>query len=340
MKKNIFKNKVILVTGGTGSFGKYFVKKLIKEFNNFKKLIVFSRDELKQSEMSLNKDYDNPKIRFIIGDIRDYSSINRALAEVDIVIHAAALKQVPAAEYNPFQFIKTNIIGAQNLIEASLNNNVKKVISLSTDKASSPINLYGASKLCFEKLFLAANNIKGKKNINFVVVRYGNVMGSRGSILPLFNKQKSKNLQITITNKKMTRFNISLEEACQLVIKSIDITNGGEIIVPKIPSFKIIDLAYAVSNNKNFKIIGKRPGEKLHEELISEYEGEFTIEYKNYFIIYPQDTKKNKLSILAKREKGILKGESFSYSSDKNSKYLNVNDLKKINLSFLNNKNN
>ena len=279
-------NKKILVTGGTGSFGKNLISHLEKKFNP-KKIIIFSRDELKQSQMMTEFSKIRSKLRFFIGDVRDYSRLNLAMRDVDIVFHAAALKNVPLAEYNPFEAIKTNIFGAQNVIDASFENNVKNVLALSTDKASSPINLYGATKLAADKLFITANNFKGKNKTKFSVVRYGNVMGSRGSVVPIFNQFRDKNY-IPITDKRMTRFNITLQEAINFVLNSLKIMQGGEIFVPKIPSFKITDLAKAMYPKKKVKIIGLRTGEKIHEEMVSTGESINTIRYNNSYIICPQ----------------------------------------------------
>ena len=276
--------KNILITGGTGSFGKNFVNFILKKHNP-KKVIIFSRDE--QKHFKLQKVWEkHENLRFLIGDVRDLSRLSFAMTDVDIVIHAAAMKHVPQGEYNPLEVIKTNILGAQNVIEAALSNKVKKVIALSTDKASSPVNLYGATKLTSDKLFIAANNYKGKKDIKFSVVRYGNVLGSEGSILPFFLKCKKNNL-FPITDKRMTRFNITLEESVNFVIFCLNKMLGGELFVPKIPSFKIIDLAMAISKNPKFKIIGIRPGEKLHEEMISKSESLNTISFKNHFVVAP-----------------------------------------------------
>tara|TARA_B110000046_G_C12973297_1_gene389948 strand:- start:239 stop:1249 length:1011 start_codon:yes stop_codon:yes gene_type:complete len=325
----MFKNKTILVTGGTGSFGKALVAEIIKKYPNFKKLIIFSRDELKQFEMLQDKIYQHKNVRMILGDIRDFRSIKRALQEVDIIIHAAALKQVPTAEYNPFQFIQTNVIGSQNVIEAALDTNVSQVVALSTDKASSPINLYGATKLCLEKLFTSANNVKGKKKINFSVVRYGNVIGSRGSVIPFFINNHKKGNKLTVTDTRMTRFNINLSESIELVIKSLKFSKEGEIFIPKIPSFKIIDLVKAITNEKKFKITGIRPGEKLHEELISVYEGYSSVEFKNHYAILATNDKTKILSYCKKNNaKRVASG--FCYTSDKNPIFLDVNNLKKI----------
>ena len=262
-------NKSILVTGGTGSFGKKFIINLLNKYKP-KKIIIFSRDELKQSEMCNQKEFKkfDKVLRYFIGDVREYDRLKYAFSSIDIVVHAAALKQVPAAEYNPFEFIKTNIIGAENVIKASLENKVEKVIALSTDKASSPINLYGATKLCSDKLFIAANNYSGNKKTKFSVVRYGNVMGSRGSVIPIFLENKEKNV-MPVTDLNMTRFNITLEEGISFVIKCINLMSGGELFIPKIPSFKLQDVVKAIAPNAKIKLIGIRPGEKRHEEMIS-----------------------------------------------------------------------
>ena len=326
----MFNNKIILITGGTGSFGRSFCKYILKKYSKVKKIIILSRDEFKQYEMrlSISGKYKN-KIRFFIGDIRDKSRLKMAFADVDIVIHAAALKQVPTAEYNPFEYIKTNINGANNIIEACLHNNVKKVIALSTDKASSPINLYGATKLCSDKLFLSANNIKGKKNITFSVVRYGNVMGSRGSIIPKFFEQKKTGI-LTITDKRMTRFNISLTDSVKLVINALKYSKiGGEIFVPIIPSYSITDLAKAIAPKSKIKIIGIRPGEKLHEELISINESKNTFKFKNLYVVLPNMSEENKnkyKSIFGNKSPG----KNFSYTSDNNNNFLSVKEIVKI----------
>jgi UDP-N-acetylglucosamine 4,6-dehydratase len=321
--KNFFKNKSLLLTGGTGSFGRAFVGYLIKNKVPLKKIIIFSRDELKQFEMSKifnENQYSN--IRYFIGDVRDKDRLKLALNDVDIVIHAAALKQVPIAEYNPFEFIKTNVMGAQNLIECCLDSPVKNVIALSTDKASSPINLYGATKLCSDKLFIAANNIKGKKNIKFGVIRYGNVMASRGSVLETFLQQKKYKV-LHITDKNMTRFNINMNEAIDYVINSLINFKGGEIFIPKLPSFYIVDLARAVCENCKIKIIGIRPGEKIHEEMISSYDAPNTIDLgKCYAILNSSNFK------YYKNQKFLPEG--FVYKSDVNNNFLNVTQLKKI----------
>jgi UDP-N-acetylglucosamine 4,6-dehydratase/5-epimerase len=323
-------NKVILITGGTGSFGKAFCNQVLKKYPKVSKIIILSRDEFKQDEMKNNlpKKFLN-KFRFFIGDIRDKSRLLMAFSGVDIVIHAAALKQVPAAEYNPFEFIKTNIYGAQNIIEACIYNNVKKVVALSTDKASSPINLYGATKLCSDKLFLSSNNIKGKKNITFSVVRYGNVMGSRGSVIPKLIKQKSQGF-FTITDSEMTRFNLSLEQSVNLVLDAIKYSKiGGEIFVPIIPSYKILDLAKAIDNKCKIKITGIRPGEKINEELISSFESRYTLKFKNCYLVLPNLNNLNKREYIINYGKKFVP-KNFNYQSDKNSKFLTILELKKL----------
>ena len=320
--------KTILLTGGTGSFGKAFVESALKKYPKIKKLIVFSRDELKQHEMSKQIDVKKHKsIRFFLGDVRDRERLYRALKKVDIVIHAAALKQVPAAEYNPTEFIKTNVIGAQNLIESAIDNSVEKVIALSTDKAAAPINLYGATKLCSDKLFIAANNYSGKQKNIFSVVRYGNVWGSRGSVVPEFLKiSKNTNTFVPITDPNMTRFSITLQKGVDMVLWSIKNSKGGEIFVPKIPSYRILDLAKSICPKNKIKIIGIRPGEKLHEELITKSDSELTVDLGNYYAILPNtETYKNYL-----KNSKIKNTKNFSYNSKDNNKYLSVEDLRKF----------
>ena len=329
MSKN-FKNKTILITGATGSFGKTFIKYILKKKLPFRKIIIFSRDELKQHEMKVSKDFSelkNKQLRFFIGDIRDKDRLIWALKDVDFVIHAAALKQVPTGEYNPFEVIKTNVIGAQNIIEASINNNVKKVISLSTDKAVSPVNLYGATKLCSDKLFISANNIKGKQNISFSVVRYGNVTGSRGSVLPEFLKQK-KNGRFLITDKSMTRFNISLIASVEMVLWTLENAIGGEIIIPKIKSFKVMDLAKAIDPNLRIETIGIRQGEKIHEELISSADNLNTYNTKKYYILLNRN--KKLISYYKKKISAKKTPYNFVYSSENKNNFLKIIDLKKI----------
>lgn len=320
-----FKNKILLITGGTGSFGQFLVEYLLQNKFPLKKIIIYSRDELKQFEMK--KKFDEKKytqLRYFIGDIRDLNRLKLAVRDTDYIIHAAALKQVPTAEYNPIEFIKTNIYGAQNLIEACLESKVSRVIALSTDKASSPINLYGATKLCSDKLFITANNIIGKQNIKFGVVRYGNVMGSRGSVLDTFLEQKEKGV-ISITDKNMTRFNISLRECANITLNALVLLKGGEIFVPKIPSFKILDLAKAICPNCKIKITGTRPGEKIHEEMISYYDSGATIEKNKYYIIVNQQYLEK-----YKKLKFKLVKNNFIYRSDLNDKKLSINQIKEI----------
>ena len=313
------------ITGGTGSFGKEFIINLLKN-KMANKIIIFSRDEFKQLKLKENEIISKnlKNIRFFIGDVRDYDRLNSALQNnIDILVHAAALKQVPATEYNPFETVKTNVLGAQNVIEAALNNNVKKVLALSTDKACAPINLYGATKLTSDKLFINANIIKGRNKTIFSVVRYGNVLGSRGSVVPIFLKQKNKKF-FTVTDKKMTRFNISLSYAANFVINCLKNMKGEEIFVPKIPSYNIIDVVKAINPKPNIKIIGIRPGEKIHEEMISQNDSYSTLEFKNYYIIYPT----------YKKIKSNVK-EGFSYSSGKNSNFLTPKEIKEEISKFL-----
>lgn len=316
--------KNILITGGTGSFGKAFIDKTINAKNSYKKIIIFSRDEYKQHllKKKYSKNTNFKKLRFFIGDIRDKERLMIALRDVDTIVHAAAIKQVDSAEYNPIEYVKTNVIGAQNIIECSIQNNVKKVIALSTDKASSPINLYGATKLCSDKLFISANNYSGK-NI-FSVVRYGNVFGSRGSVAEIFKNRLNKKI-ITITDKLMTRFNITLEESVNMVLWCLKNSFGGEIIVPKIKSYKILDLAKAFSSEAKIQIIGIRPGEKINEELISLNESRTTIDLGKYYAILPEAN----LNLKKKYDKYKKVPRNFSYKSDVNS-FLSITELKKL----------
>jgi len=316
------KNKSILITGGTGSFGKNFIKYIYKKHKNLKKIVVFSRDEWKQHELSNELKIEKKKIRFFLGDVRDKNRLITALKGIDIVIHAAALKQVPAAEYNPLEFIKTNISGANNVIEAALKNNVKKVIALSTDKAAAPINLYGATKLCSDKLFSSANLYKGSCKTIFSIVRYGNVFNSRGSVVPLFIKMKNNNL-FPITHENMTRFNITLIDSVKMVEWAINNAKGGEIFVPKLKSYKILDLAKALNPNAKIKIIGIRPGEKIHEQMITTDDSYSTYDIGKYFAILNPSIQD--LFKYYKKYKKFVPGES--YSSDKN-EFLNERDLK------------
>ena len=323
----MFKNKIVLVTGGTGSFGKKFCEYLLRDFKP-KKLIIFSRDELKQYEMQ--KEHfiirNKKKVRFFIGDVRDKSRLETALNGVNIVVHAAALKQVDTAEYNPFETIKTNVHGAENIIQASLSNKVEKVLALSTDKAASPINLYGASKLLSDKLFISANQYKGSRKTIFSVVRYGNVFGSRGSVVLNFLENQKKNL-FNVTDKNMTRFSITLEESVEFVFLCLKNMRGSEIFIPKIPSYHLIDLVYAFSDNPKINLIGIRPGEKIHEEMISLFDSPNTIDCKNFFVIYPSQEIKN---FRKKIMKGISCASQFRYSSDTNKHFLKIQDLKKL----------
>lgn len=322
-------NKSILITGGTGSFGQKFISEALRKYKKIKRLIVFSRDELKQSEMEKKFSLKKYKfLRYFIGDVRDYNRIYHATKNVDIIIHAAALKQVPAIEYNPFECIKTNVLGAQNIINAAIENKVEKVVALSTDKAVSPINLYGASKLCADKLFTSAKNYIGSSKTIFSVARYGNVMNSRGSVIPLFLKQKENN-QFTVTDINMTRFNITLKEATELVFWTLKNSKGGEIIVPKIPSYKILDLAKAISPSCKIKIIGIRPGEKIHEELITASESANTLDLGKYYAILPT-TKEISLNEYKKKMNGKTLSKDFSYNSGTNSYFLSISELKKL----------
>src|SRR3989338_3320522 len=283
--KNFWKNKMILITGGTGSFGKKFVQILLKEYP-IKRLVIYSRDELKQEEMRTMHGFQDKRLRFFIGDIRDKNRLDRALVDIDIVVHAAALKQVPACEYNPIEAIRTNINGAENIINSAIDKSVHKVLALSTDKAVSPINLYGATKLVAEKLFIQGNNYSSSNGTKFSCVRYGNVVGSRGSVIPLFQHQK-KNGTITITDTRMSRFWLTLEQGVRFVIRCVEQMNGGETFVPKTPSMKIIDLAKVIAPNSKIKITGIRPGEKLFETLISENEAPNTYEFNDMYVIKP-----------------------------------------------------
>ncbi len=321
--------KSLLITGGTGSFGKEFVKTVLSRFPNIRKLVVFSRDELKQFEMAQVYPKSTYKaIRYFIGDVRDLNRLKRAFEGIDIVIHAAALKQIPAAEYNPIEFIKTNILGAENVIEAALDNQVETVIALSTDKAAAPVNLYGATKLCSDKLFIAANNIKGTRKIKFSVVRYGNVMGSRGSVIPFFLQMRNAK-ELPVTHPDMTRFNISLEEGINLVLFGIANAIGGEMLVPKLPSYRITDLAEAIAPGIPTKIVGIRPGEKLHEDMITENDSLNTYELKNHFLIIPSAALNIFEEMLNKNKARKVK-PGFRYNSGENDVWLTVEDLRKL----------
>jgi UDP-N-acetylglucosamine 4,6-dehydratase len=326
----MFKNKSILITGGTGSFGQKFTEEVLRRYD-VKRIVIYSRDEFKQDEMQ--KKFSDLKIRFFIGDVRDAERLNFAMRGIDFVVHAAALKQVVAAEYNPSECLKTNVIGAENVIKGAINNQVLKVIALSTDKAVNPVNLYGATKLASDKLFIAANNIVGGAKTRFSIVRYGNVIGSRGSILPYFVQLKEKGIEtLPITDEKMTRFWISLKEGVNFSIKCFQMMIGGEILVSKSSTIKIIDLAKAVNSKAKIKIIGIRPGEKTHECLCSIDDSKYTIEFKNHYLIKPSISLnvrssyiKNKLNEIGKPVK-----EGFEYSSGTNKNYLDQNGIKKL----------
>jgi len=322
-------NSSILITGGTGSFGRAFVQEVLFRYPRIKRLVIFSRDELKQYEMSQHfSESDHKGLRYFLGDVRDERRLERALEGIDTVVHAAALKQVPAAEYNPFEFIKTNILGAQNVIEASLKAGVKRVVALSTDKAAAPINLYGATKLCSDKLFVSANNVKGFRELTFSVVRYGNVMGSRGSVIPFFLRQRETGI-LPITNPDMTRFNITLAEGVQMVIWALEHAKGGEIFVPKIPSYRIMDLAEAIGPRCQKKIIGIRPGEKIHEEMITVSDSANTVDLGKYFAILPMrsdgnEKYENYFEISGEFPEGV------GYSSGTNSVFLSINQIRDL----------
>ena len=317
--------KSVLITGGTGSFGKECTKVLLDRYSP-KRVVIFSRDELKQFEMQQR--FNQSCMRYFIGDIRDQSRLKRALEDIDIVIHAAALKQVPAAEYNPFECIKTNVLGAQNLIEACLDSQVKRVVALSTDKAAAPINLYGATKLCSDKLFVAANNIKGSRDIRFSVVRYGNVMGSRGSVVPFFLQQRNTGV-LPITDPDMTRFNISLREGVDMVLWAIENAWGGEVLVPKIPSYRITDMAEAIGPGCEQQVIGLRAGEKIHEEMITVSDSFNTVDLGNYYAILPAGASYNMKNYCART--GAQKvTPGFSYNSGSNQHFLSVDELRDL----------
>ena len=330
----MFNNKSILVTGGTGSFGKSFVEYILNNFKP-KKLIIFSRDELKQYDMlnSFIKHKNFNKLRFLLGDVRDRERLNLAFKNVDFVIHAAALKQIPAAEYNPQEVIKTNIGGAENIVFAAIEQKVKKVIALSTDKAANPVNLYGATKLVSDKLFIAGNRIiSSQENTQFSVVRYGNVINSRGSVIPFFLNCFKDNKMIPITHKDMTRFFISLDGGIKFVVDSFKRMKGGEIFIPKLPSIKIIDIAKAINKNAKIKIIGLRPGEKIHEILCPKDESHMTIEFKDHYIICPSITESKSIKFYlsnARKEKGKKVKEGYEYNSYNNPVKWNVSKIKK-----------
>ena len=324
----MFNGKSIFISGGTGSFGKQYTKTILERYKP-KRIVIFSRDELKQFDMQ--QDFNSPEMRYFIGDVRDLSRLKEAMRGIDYVIHAAALKQVPAAEYNPMECVKTNIHGAENIIKAALENGVQKVIALSTDKAANPINLYGATKLASDKLFVAANNMAGGHPTIFSVVRYGNVVGSRGSVVPFFNKLINDNAtSLPITDERMTRFWITLQEGVDFVLKNFERMHGGEIFVPKIPSVRIVDLAHAMAPSLQQKIVGIRPGEKLHEIMCPMDDSHLTLEFEDHFVLQPtirfhnsdHDYALNKLG-----ERGQLVSQGFEYNSGKNPHFLTVEEI-------------
>ncbi|MCK5654873.1 MAG: UDP-N-acetylglucosamine 4,6-dehydratase (inverting) [Candidatus Aureabacteria bacterium] len=326
LRNDLFKNKSVLVTGGTGSFGKKITAKLLKEHSP-KKVIIYSRDELKQFEMRHMPEFkDVERLRYFIGDVRDYPRLKMAFHGVDYVIHAAALKQVPACEYNPFEAVKTNVLGAENIITAAIENNVKKVIALSTDKAANPVNLYGATKLCSDKLFISGNAYAAGEITRFSVVRYGNVVGSRGSVIPLFKKLKNTGA-LPITDERMTRFWITLNQTADFVIKCFDRMCGGELFVPKIPSMKIVDLAKAIVPGCKFEYIGIRPGEKLHEILITRDDARRTVDTKDMYVVEPDFEWWGNIE---SHVQGKKVSEDFVYSSDTNPEWLTVKELKSM----------
>lgn len=318
----------LLITGGTGSFGQAFVAEVIRRFPKIRRLVVFSRDELKQFEMAQKfPESKHKNLRFFIGDVRDRNRLRRALEGIDTVVHAAALKQVPAAEYNPMEFIHTNVLGAENLVEACVDAGVKRVVALSTDKAAAPINLYGATKLCSDKLFVAANNYIGKDTV-FSVVRYGNVLGSRGSVIPFF-LEKAKSKELPITDPAMTRFNITLQEGVEMVLWALQNALGGEIFVPKIPSYRITDVAKAIGPSCRQKIVGIRPGEKVHEEMITTSDSLNTVDLGDYYAILNTGSGQSVEEYLKKR-KGKKVKDSFCYNSGQNEKFLSVPEIRNL----------
>ncbi|WP_199797909.1 UDP-N-acetylglucosamine 4,6-dehydratase (inverting) [Erythrobacter sp. KY5] len=322
-------NKSILVTGGTGSFGRAFVRTVLKKYPGVRRLVIYSRDELKQYEMAQEfSPQENPALRYFIGDIRDQDRLRRALEGIDIVVHAAALKQVPAAEYNPFECIKTNVLGAQNVIESCLDTGVTNVVALSTDKAAAPINLYGATKLCSDKIFTAANNIRGARDLRLSVVRYGNVIGSRGSVVPFFLNKRESGV-FPITDPTMTRFNISLEEGVDMVLWALENAMGGEIFVPKIPSYRITDVAEAIGPECEIKIVGIRPGEKIHEEMITTSDSLNTVDLGPYYAILPS-TGDEYVEDYMKKRGGTPVEPGFAYNSGTNPDFLNVEQIREL----------
>jgi UDP-N-acetylglucosamine 4,6-dehydratase len=325
----MLEGKTILITGGTGSLGKALTKAILVRWPNVKKLIIFSRDEQKQFQMAQEYPaHKYPQIRFFIGDVRDFNRIKTAFKQVDFVIHAAAMKHVPIAEYNPMECIKTNINGAENVINASLEMGISRVVALSTDKAAAPINLYGATKLASDKLFIAANNIKGENPIRFSVVRYGNVMGSNGSVIPFFLSKRNEGV-LPITSEKMTRFNISIEGGVEMVLHALENALGGEIFIPKIPSYKIIDVADAIGPKCIKKVVGIRPGEKIHEEMITSSDSLFTYDLGKYYVIIPQKPKWD-IDLFKNKFNAKLVEEGFTYNSGNNSEWLSVGEIRHL----------
>jgi UDP-N-acetylglucosamine 4,6-dehydratase len=330
----MFPNSSILITGATGSFGKALVGTLLKRYPDINRMVVFSRDELKQFEMAQIWPENRYRcLRYFLGDVRDSQRVNRAFEGIDYVVHAAALKQVVAAEYNPFEFIRTNVLGAHNVIDACIANGVKGVVALSTDKAAAPINLYGATKLCSDKLFVSANNIKGKRDLRFSVVRYGNVMGSRGSVIPFFLERRASGV-LPITSTEMTRFNISLQEGIDMVLWALDNMQGGEIFVPKIPSYRITDVAKAIGPECRQEVVGIRPGEKVHEEMITLTDGYETLDLGRYFAIMPSFSRDTS-SVLSPEEYCVATGakrvpDGFCYNSGSNPEFLTVAQIREL----------
>jgi UDP-N-acetylglucosamine 4,6-dehydratase (inverting) len=321
----INENSSLLVTGGTGSFGKKFVATVLQRFPNIRRLVIFSRDELKQYEMAQQfSERDHPGLRYFIGDVRDCQRLTRACEQVDMVVHAAALKQVPAAEYNPTEFIHTNVLGAENVIQACLASGVKRVVALSTDKAAAPVNLYGATKLCSDKLFVAANNIRGPRDLLFSVVRYGNVMGSRGSVIPFFLQQRQHGV-LPITHPEMTRFNITLEEGVNLVLWALENALGGEVLVPRLPSYRLVDVAEAIGPDCDRPVVGVRPGEKIHEEMITTSDSYTTVDCGDHYAILPPG---KDLAQYCEQTGAKPIPLGFSYSSGENDRFLTVEELR------------
>lgn len=319
----------VLITGATGSFGRRFIDALLKLSDGPARIVVYSRDELKQFEMSRLPPFDGDRrLRYFLGDVRDKDRLKRAFEGVDVVVHAAALKQVPAAEYNPFEFIKTNVLGAQNVIDCAMDTGVSRVVALSTDKAAAPINLYGATKLCSDKLFIAANAFKGARDIRYSVVRYGNVLGSRGSVVPFFLARRTQGV-LPVTDDRMTRFNITLDEGVAFVLNALATMRGGELYVPRLPSYRVIDLAHAVAPDCRIEHVGIRPGEKLHEEMITQADSFRCVEFDNHFVILPSTPLWDEESYLAANE-GHLVSPGFCYDSGSNSEWLSVEQLRAL----------